>query len=635
MCAIVGIVSSADSSLNDIVGMLEKVSHRGPDGRGVLRVDSSGSVRAKFDESSGETEESTERIALGHCRLAILDVSKAGLQPMVSRSRKTWICFNGEVYNFRELRDELRASGYLFSTGSDTEVVLAAWEEWGAQCFERFNGMWALAIWDGVKQKLILSRDRFGIKPLYFTVWEDRLIFASEIKGLLVDEAIPRTPNDAVIAAYLKFGMVNHSNETFFQDIQAFPAGHYAEVDWNEPGSFVPIRFWELKVDDQVSLATSAEEASEVFRHLFNSSIQLQMRSDVPVGACLSGGLDSSAIVCSATQLGVVPRFNTFTSGSVDKRFDERKWSDMVNSKTGSLSHVVIPDQDGFLSDLRSLMHVQDEPFTTASIYAQFCVMREASRAKVPVLLDGQGADEALCGYRKFYFFYLHELTKNRKYRRACHELLQLIRYGDRKALHLWEGKRYLPQLFSGSKRGMANLISSTFRSNYDGSHLPLGAGVTVQERQNADVLQFSVPSLLRYEDRNSMAFSIESRVPFLDHRIVEFLCSLPTEYKLNKGRTKEILRRSMRGTVPDAILDRRDKVGFVTPQQVWMRDRLGVLIRERFRTSEERISRWIDTPKLISGFEEFMAGRLSENYSEYFRIFILDLWIEELKLSS
>jgi len=554
---------------------------------------------------------------------------------MGSRDQKTWICFNGEVYNFRELREELKDFGYIFITGTDTEVVLAAWDKWGPSCFSKFNGMWALAIWDGDAKKLVLSRDRFGIKPLYFTVSGNSLLFASEIKGLLSAAEVPRTANTAIIAAFLKYGMVDHSNETFFQEIQAFPAGHYAEVDWNNPEILVPIPFWELKVQSLVDLPKSFEEASYMFRELFDSSIELQMRSDVPVGACLSGGLDSSAIVCAAATRGTNARFNTFTSGAEDSRFDERKWSDLVNRETGSMSHVVIPDQESFLSDLKNLIHVQDEPFTTASIYAQYCVMREASRAGVPVLLDGQGADEVLCGYRKFYLFHLLGLLKMRRYRNALTVVYQLLRYGDRKTFHFWEGRRYLPKSFLGRKSGMSALVSNSFRESFEGCRLPLGASGSVQERQISDVLQFSVPSLLRYEDRNSMAFSIESRVPFLDHRLVEFSCSLPTEYKLNRGRTKEILRTSMRGTVPDAILDRRDKVGFVTPQQVWMRDSLGGVMLERFRSSECRISQWIDTSSLISGFNDFLAGKSNVDYSEFFRIFILDLWIEELNVST
>lgn len=631
MCGIVGILSRDETSLAAVREMNAAQAHRGPDGEGVLFVGADGKISVSYDEevAHGTSVSSVARLGLGHQRLAIQDTSKAGLQPMTYGSSDCWICFNGEVYNFRELRKELEELGHAFNSGTDTEVILAAWVEWGTQCFARFNGMWAIVIWDGRTKQLILSRDRLGIKPLFYTTLENRLVFGSEIKALLSDGRITPRVNEEAVTAYLKYGMVNHSNHSFFEGIDSFPPGHFGVVDWNEPGAIKPTPYWSLR-ESAPEVPETLDVAVEEFVSLLNSSINLRMRSDVPVGSCLSGGMDSSAIVGLASGLAGDAGFATFTSASHNPKFDETKWANLVNEKCGTSPHIIYTDGEGFLSDLSDLVHAQDEPFTSASIYAQYCVMREARRAEVPVLLDGQGADEGLCGYRKYYLFYIQSLVKAGKFAKAASAMAGLLINGDRGIFRWWEGKRYLPRFLQQKLGGMGAMISDSFRGEFSGYSLPLGGGSSVEERQRDDFLSFSVPSLLRYEDRNSMAFSIESRVPFLDHRIVEYLCALPAEFKLYQGRTKEILRRASQATVPEEVLSRRDKMGFVTPQQLWMRDELGELMAKRFSVADDRLSRWVDTAKVTQDFETFRGGGNQENYSEFFRLFLLDYWMEK-----
>ncbi|WP_430513857.1 asparagine synthase (glutamine-hydrolyzing) [Pannonibacter phragmitetus] len=630
MCGVAGLIGrSAD--LSAIFEMTRVQAHRGPDGHGHLFVGAQG---AKFVHNEGDgSPDQTHFAALGHLRLSILDCSEEAGQPMRLSVGDDWISYNGEVYNFIELRAELEALGYVFRTTGDTEVLLAAYREWGTDCFARFNGMWAILIWDARKGRFVISRDRFGVKPLHYAAQRGMLYLASEIKGILAAARdLPRRANRRAILEYLKFGTVNQSNETFFEDILAFPPGHFAVIDPADPERVSPKRFWDYT--DPAPQDITQEEADAEFTRLLEDAVRIRMRSDVPVGSCLSGGLDSSAIVGLAAK-GHEGNFHTFTSCFDDKRFDERRWAELVNAKMQTQSHYVTPSQSGFMADLDNLIWHQEEPFTTTSIFAQWCIMREARASKIPVLLDGQGADEVLCGYRKFTIYYLRDLVKTCQFGRLACELFGLIRRGDRGLLNFNDAQRYLPSWLRKRTRDASAYLSRETQADYAATQSQIAVSHTVSGRQKLDVSHFSVPSLLRYEDRNSMAFSVESRVPFLDYRLVDWAISLPTHIKITAGQSKAILRRAMRGTVPDDVLDRRDKMGFVTPQKVWMEEELGRQMKATFAKPELRIAPFVDAEALRADMAAYSAEGKTISDSILFRFFILEAWMERFDVTT
>lgn len=624
MCGVAGLIGrSAD--LSAIFEMTRVQAHRGPDDHGHLFIGTHG---ADFVHGEGDgSADQSHFAALGHLRLSILDCSDEARQPMKLSVGDDWISYNGEVYNYVELRTELQALGYEFRTTGDTEVLLAAYREWGTNCFARFNGMWAILIWDARAGRFVISRDRFGVKPLHYAVQGGVLYLASEIKGILAAaKGLSRRANRRAILEYLKFGAVNQSNETFFEGIFAFSPGHFAVIDPVDPARVSPTRFWDYSHPAPQDI--TQEEADAEFTRLLEDAVRIRMRSDVPVGSCLSGGLDSSAIVCLAAK-GHEGHFHTFTSCFADKRFDERRWAALVNSKMQTQSHYVMPSQGGFLADLKNLIWHQEEPFTSTSIFAQWCIMREARISKIPVLLDGQGADEVLCGYRKFTIYYLRELVKTRQIGRLARELVGLIRRGDRGLLNFGDAQRYLPSWLRKRTRDASIYLARETQADYAAIQSQIAGSNTVKGRQKLDVAHFSVPSLLRYEDRNSMAFAIESRVPFLDYRLVDWAISLPTRIKITNGQSKAILRRAMRGTVPDDVLDRRDKMGFVTPQKIWMEEELGQQIKATFGKLDLRMAPLVDAEALRADIAAYRAGGKTISDSILFRFFILEAWMD------
>lgn len=623
MCGIAGIFSRNHAMLMKLQAMTEVQAHRGPDGAGHLLIGRS----SRMSSGKMPAVEGEDFLALGHRRLAILDCTTAGLQPMASHDGKDWICFNGEIYNYLEIRAELSRSGFSFRTGTDTEVVLAAYRAWGVECFKRFNGMWGIALWDGSHKRLILSRDRLGVKPLFFASTSDALVFSSEIKAILGTDLVVPQINMGVAIDYLKWSMVNHRDETFFSHINSFPPGHYAVVD--ERYVIEPRPFWSLEAQPVVESMNMAEAATK-FSEIFLDAVALRMRSDVPVGACLSGGLDSSAIVCQANQLRTAEagRIHTFNAASEDPRFDERVWCRLVNESVAANAHHFFPDAEGFAADLDSLIWHQEEPFTSASIYAQWVIMRAARESGIPVLLDGQGADEGLCGYRKYYLFYMRELLERGEFSSFVSEGFALLMHGDRGLLRWREGSRYLPSFLRQHVPDLSSVLTLRGTQAWNESHLSLGKAKSIAERQILDLTRFSVPSLLRYEDRNSMAWSVESRVPFLDYRLVEWLVNLDPGLKLHGGQTKALMRNALRGMVPDQILDRRDKMGFVTAQEIWMKGRLSPLIKECLLSADFPLASLVDAKALYTAYESWQFGRTGLGQADVFRVFILARWM-------
>lgn len=623
MCGIAGLLSIDVRDLNPIFGMTSVQAHRGPDGAGHVLFAEDGSPRL-FGEVPLDGAAMPGRLALGHRRLAIIDCSETGHQPMSYADGRYWITYNGEVYNYRELREELRMMGCAFHSGSDTEVVLAAFATWGTNCFTRFNGMWALAIWDAVEGVLVLSRDRFGVKPLHLRQQDEALFFASEIKGLIAASTDPVKANDQIIHDYLAHGIVNADTQTFFEGITSFPPGRYAVVSPQDL-TVTPRVYWSL--DLATYTETTFEESCDSYRALMTSSVALRMRSDVPVGACLSGGLDSSSIVCLMAGMSAVP-VHTFTARFPEPEFDEGEWARLVADAAGAQAHVSVPTEDALIADFEDVVWHQEEPFSSASLYAQWLVMRQARENGIPVLLDGQGADEILCGYRKFYAFHVLSLLRRGHLADASREILALLIRGDRGYLRWHEGARYLPRFLQRKTFTVDAFLRPEMRVLGGSTTVSLGGTDDIGLRQLLDLRRYSVPSLLRYEDRNSMAWSVESRVPFLDYRLVEFAIRLPVEHKLRSGRTKAVLRSALRGIVPDRVLDRRDKMGFVTPQSRWMNGTLGRHMEALCNDAAPALSKWVELQPLLRAWREAPPAQRYTAQSLMFRLGTLGQWL-------
>jgi len=555
---------------------LHHLEHRGPDDSGWLSFH-----RGKLDRGRDIPNDLLASVALFHRRLSILDLSEAGWQPMGTPDGRYWIVFNGEIYNYLELREELEALGHRFQSRSDTEVLLAAFAEWGPQCLTRLIGMFAFVILDVKKRTLFLARDFFGIKPLYYACWQEGFAFASEIRPLLELPSVKRLVNAQRLFDYLRSGITDHGGETFFAHVQQLPAAQYMEVSLDDPGSPEPVRYWQVDLNQKADL--SFDKAAEQLRDLFLESVRLHLRSDVPVGAALSGGIDSSSIVAVMRLLDPDLVIHSFSYIADDPNFSEERWVDVAGRAARVVVHKVRTTSEELVDDLDRLIGVQGEPFGSTSMYAQNRIFQKARETGIKVMLDGQGADELLGGYYNYLGARVGSLLRQGRWA---------------KAIKLSHAASRLPGApGSGTlARGLGFLVPSNLkdplRHLLGRDHHPawLNAswfsergvnGSSLNEHQGNELLkhelyltltQTSLPQLLHYEDRNSMAFSIESRVPFLTPPLVNFLFALPEEYVIaGDGTTKAVFRQAMRGIVPDAILDRRDKMGFPTPERNWL----------------------------------------------------------------
>ncbi len=626
MCGIAGIVSASGFDPQSLLEATHLVKHRGPDGYGFAYFCPRPGCRGQVILNENRVPTEGAIVGLGHRRLAILDLSPSGSQPMQTSDGMLTVVFNGEIYNYLEIREELKALGCAFRTGTDTEVLLQAYRQWGRECLHRFNGMWSFAIWDSSRQRLFCSRDRFGIKPFYYSCDSGRFLFASEIKQLLRFPDIPRRANAGRVWDYLEFGILSHSEETLFQGIRELRGGHSLTLDVAS-GEMSPIieRYWDLELRTPGSV--SEEAAREQFLETFKDAVRIRLRSDVPVGSCLSGGLDSSSIVSVARSLAPRDDFHTFSACFDDPQLDERPYIEEAVSATRAKPHYVFPSGTAFRESLERLLWHQDEPIAGSSVFAQEAVMERARREAVPVLLDGQGGDETLCGYRKFYYFYLRHLLKRREPRLLREASLQLWR-GDSVPLNWADATRYLPQPFRRKHSVVARLSDNDFAKHRGEDAIRLGPGESLAARQKEDLVRLSLPVLLRYEDRNSMAHSIETRLPFLDYRLVEFLVNSPEHLKLRDGWTKWILRQAMRGILPEKIRLRRRKLGFDAPEKQWIGAHLFSLVEDAFGGSQPRMGPYLDGAKVRHEYRKFLAeapGALSA--SSLFRPLMLELW--------
>ena len=569
MCGIAGFVSKRPRRFDDLPRMSDALVHRGPDGFGFAFLRPGRPLDVRINRPvPPDLFRQDGTMGLAHRRLSIIDLSAASAQPFVDASGSTAIVFNGEVYNFPELRDELKSLGHVFRTEGDTEVLLQAYQAWGPDFLRRLNGMWALAIYDGRRRRAILSRDRFGIKPLYYAVTDETLYFASEVKALLAVPAIDKKPNERIVSRYVSSGRSDAGNETFFEGIYQFPAGHWASLDLEAgDAALKPVPYWDFP---RTTYRGDVRRAIDEFRALFLDAVRVHIRSDVPVGTCLSGGLDSSSIVCAADHLrksNALPSYTHTAFGYCppEENLSERSFMEVVARATDiRLDFVKVPEAE-FLETIPDIVSQHDEPFGSASIAAQWFLFRRAREAGMTVMLDGQGADEILGGYHEFFLTVAREILRRGR-------LISFGRFAvsyEKNIGPLW---RFLPALVGRSLpfsrrfrnavwtgRLLAEPLRRCLRKDFESPRRE----ASLNEQLESQVRSDSLPALLRYEDRNSMAHSIEARVPFLDPRIVEFVFSLPEDWKIRGTKTKYILREAMRGILPDSIRTRTDKVGF------------------------------------------------------------------------
>jgi asparagine synthase (glutamine-hydrolysing) len=573
------------------------LAHRGPDGEG--------------------TYDSTN-IALAHRRLAIIDLSPDASQPMANEDGSLRLVFNGEIYNFVELRNDLIKKGHRFRSHGDAEVILHAYEEWDAACLSRFNGMWAFALWDERKGELFCARDRFGIKPFYYTEAGGTFLFASEIKALLAHPGAGVHPDDEILGTYLAWGVQDHTERTMFAGILQLRPAHALVVDRN--GCGVPFRYWDVTVNPEVRAEPDGGKDAVSFRNLLIDATRLHLQSDVPVGTCLSGGIDSTALTVIINYLirdeapqSVGARQKTFSAVFSDKRFDESWYIDTVVSATGVDEEKTEPAPAMLWDDIDRLVYMQDEPFGSLSIYAQYCVMRIAQK-KVKVVLDGQGADELLGGYLAYQKSYIGGLFRSSHWGTALAEAVGSTRH------HHGFFASAVRQVFARKKRrsllGGAPAAVDRYRGSLD--------QVLYQE-----LTATNLPALLHYEDRNAMAFSIESRVPYLDVRVVEYIASLPLSQKIRNGVTKVVLRAATKGLIPESIRCRMDKMGFVTPEEVWMKEDLRPFMLEILTSASFKSRPYWDAAAVAGDYLAFLDGK-SAYSPDLWRIACTELWLRK-----
>ncbi|MGZ5133810.1 MAG: asparagine synthase (glutamine-hydrolyzing) [Flavitalea sp.] len=568
MCGITGIISFEPGRFDAeaVRKMTAAVAHRGPDGESFWNNDSG-------------------KVSFGHRRLAIIDLSENGKQAMHYENRYT-IIYNGEIYNYVEIREQLKLKGYRFETHSDTEVILAAYSCFKESCLELFDGMFAFAIWDEDQQSFFAARDRFGEKPFYyfFDDLNNRLCFASEIKALTAG-GVTTTVRSDMLLAYLSLGSVDDPTDgeaTFYNQIKQIPAAHFLLYDLVKKKIDIK-RYWALNKENQVSI--SEEEAIETFTRLFTTSVTRRLRSDVPLGTSLSGGLDSSALSAIINN-HVNPPIHRKTFSSVFPGFarDESRYIKKVTDTFQLENYSVSPTVEEFTNDFEKLLFHHEYPISSASVYLQYRVFELAKKHNVKVLLDGQGADEILAGYTRYIHWFLQELLDQNKFSEFKYQRKTLQ---ENQVPFKWGWKNYVAAKFPEvPKTFLENKQVKSIESNNDldvdfvkeyfnRSFIYKPAVSKLNDLLYFTTCEYGLTELLRYADRNSMAHGREVRLPFLNHELVEFIFSLPSNYKIHRGWTKWILRKSIEDKLPAQIVWRKDKIGFEPPQKSWMENKL------------------------------------------------------------
>jgi asparagine synthase (glutamine-hydrolysing) len=591
MCGICGIIDKDKFNKiekNLIQGMNNVSLHRGPDGEGYYHY---------------------KNLAFGHRRLAIIDLTENGHQPMISSQYS--ITYNGEIYNYIEIKDELIDIGYKFKSQSDTEVILAAYDRWGNDCVKKFNGMWSFAIHDRKKGVIFCSRDRFGIKPFYYSTNSKYFCFASEIKQII------KINNNSVVnlqvaSNYLVKGLEEYSEETFFKGIYKLMPSNNLIYDLNN-NTFLIEKYYQLSESSKLeyNLETAVNKAS----YLLNSSVELRLRSDVKVGSCLSGGLDSSGICTIAEKLNRnnnSKKFSAIHAKSVETETDESFFAEVVKERLDLNLDIVEPSLNELSEVIDDVIITQEEPFGGPSIIMQYFVMKKSKEINCKVLLDGQGADEVFLGYERYHSYFLASMIKNLNFI-GFFKYFKEIRCFKLSKLNIT--LRSFLIIFSGifnilkNKRNQIRLKSGIKVNNKLDFNLN-----NLISYQITEITKNNLPSLLKYEDKNSMSQSIETRLPFLDYRLVEYLLKVDDKLKLKNGYLKFILRKILENSLPENIVWRTNKYGFEAPTNSWIKD------------NKDSMISMISSSYLINKF--FVIGKFSKlNYNELWRLYCFSKW--------
>lgn len=629
--------------------MNQTLVHRGPDDEGY------------FLTSTKEASRGFPNLGFAHRRLSILDLTPAGAQPMSSSEGDFRIVYNGEIFNYLEIRQELTENGMNFKTHSDTEVILKAYEQWGEKCLDRFNGMFAFVLWDQRRKLLFGARDRFGIKPFYYYWDGDCFLAASEVKALLCHPRIRRTANEETIYDYLLFGFQDHSEATFFRSIQQLPPSHFLAVDTQTRKMKIE-RWWDLKSNEPNGKSVDIEDAKHQFHDLLADSIKLRLRSDVPIGVCVSGGLDSSSIAYLIEKVEHNGRQNQAESHPARKGFsccfedsecDDRPFIEAVTKGLSMESHKVFPQGEDLWKELEEMTWMMDEPFRSSNQFSQWTLMKLISKNGIRVAMSGQGADEILGGYRGYSSVFIATLFRQRKWRQACREWVK-TRSNERGISKLMLTGRILyglsPSVFSNAvplmeraaginlKMKSREFIDSRFLQRHSGRYVDRlknqhANWSNVRQKLYEDLFKYSLPQLLHYEDRMGMAFSVETRHPFLDHRLIECLYSLPASLIYRDGQHKWILRQSMSDILPEMISNRKDKKGFITPESRWTKMGGAYLTKLFSSGAGTASSSFINTDKILKALSSNVQKDPYSQHTDIWRPLNLEVWLQKFNV--
>ncbi|MFC1643526.1 asparagine synthase (glutamine-hydrolyzing) [Chlamydiota bacterium] len=650
MCGITGIYNK-EGTLDPawIEVMTNTLKHRGPDDEGYLGVNFSKNILQSLigNDSSVqgphiETFNQPLNLALGHRRLSIIDTSPLGHQPMSNNNETLWIVYNGEIYNYIELRKELQNLGYSFRSLSDTEVLLAAYEEWGKECIHKFNGMWSFVIYDIKKNILFGSRDRFGVKPFYYYLDKSYFAFSSEIKALLTPPFVKKNINSNAVFDYLSFNGIEIDEESFFKNIFELKPSHSFTFDLSA-GTFKKWKYYILEYTDQWEPFDTKKSLKhiELVKELLYKAVSLRLRSDVAVGSCLSGGIDSSAIVCTINNImkkekleQIGTKQNVFTASYHNPTIDESKWAKIVVNKTKTSWHQTFPEKNELIHDLEDLIYTQDIPFGSTSIYAQYRVMQLAKEKNIKVLLDGQGGDELFTGYTPCYIPFFSEIIKNLDLKTFSSEIIN-SKNSPLKNTSLLNG---IFQIYKN--KIIPTKLKNFIRNNKNYNHLYLNHDFLDQHKSRL-FNQYQLPTslnkmlfkyisgvclknLLKYEDRNSMRFSVESRTPFADDKhLIEHVFKIPSSYKIHHSWSKYILREATKNILPREIRLRKDKVGFITPENNWLKNNA----LRSYITKD--LDKFIDTNRLLKDWDMLLTSKPRIGFSNLWKFINIAVWIK------
>ncbi len=611
MCGIFGALNLngyfSSNEYGQFVNLTDMVRYRGPDACGYLPLNV---------KEEGICSKSKFDVFLGHRRLSIIDLNENANQPFEFK-KGLWIIYNGEVFNYIELRNELKGNGYEFITESDTEVILAIYDYYGIDGFSRLNGMWAFAIVDLMKNKVILSRDRFSIKPLYYLQIDNKFYFASEVKQLLPILKV-KSVNLKVMFSFLKQGLISFNNETFFNDIRTVKPMHNVVINLKEK-NFAEKRYWNYSFDEKIP--DNDSEVVEKFREILMDSIRIRLRSDVSVGCLLSGGLDSSSISIFANKISNND-VNCYSAVSVDREYSEERFVDIVKNQNNINVTKFFLENIATWDSLEKIIWHNDQPFGRFSVVAQNQLLELIKKnSNIKVILSGQGGDEILCGYKKFFFFYLKEMLKGGNFV----ELFKTMFFSLIYRTVLWQfsiadAKRYIPALQQSKMDPLSDILIDRYELE------ALWEVKDLRDRQTLDINKFSVPALTHYEDRNSMTYSTEIRLPFLDYRLVNYSLNLCSSMKIKNGWSKFILRNTISDVSRD-IAWRRDKQGFLTPEEKWLKYDFKENIENLFGSSKLQELGIIRKEKLLDFYSKFTQGNKIISHADITRFVTAEIW--------